>query len=209
MGITGSNAGKSIVELFEEQAQRHLYRAAAVEGTHVITYGDLHTQSNAVAGYLLWRMNKRPAIVAVCFKPIASLLAVVLGVLKAGSACVFVEPAQPIDRSLFIIRESKVDHIITHGGTGDMIRPFIDSEIIDAETMMRSPLQPNFVSTFEMVANPIAFISYVFDGPVVRRITLEHQRFFDQIKEPLSTGDRMDWSIYLQLKHILTGGKII
>ncbi|MGC9442756.1 non-ribosomal peptide synthetase [Streptomyces sp. WG5] len=85
-------------ELFEEQVRLRPTDVAAVHAGHSWTYEELNTRANRVAHALLARDLGAEAVVAVITERTLDWLACVIGVFKAGTAYLPVEPHAPADR---------------------------------------------------------------------------------------------------------------
>ncbi|GAA1911653.1 hypothetical protein GCM10009716_22020 [Streptomyces sodiiphilus] len=84
-------------ELFAAQALRTPRAPAVVHGDRVLTYAELDRAADEVAAHLVARGTAgRP--VGVCLRRGPELAVAVLGVLKAGSGCLPIDPAHPVGR---------------------------------------------------------------------------------------------------------------
>ena len=89
-------------ELFEDQARRTPERVAARAGGNLTTYGELDRQANRIARRLRLMGIGRGALVGLHVERSTGMLAAMLGVLKAGSAYVPLDPAYPRERLRFM-----------------------------------------------------------------------------------------------------------
>ncbi|HSO33700.1 MAG TPA: amino acid adenylation domain-containing protein, partial [Labilithrix sp.] len=89
-------------ELFSAQAARAPDAIAVEDESARLTYAELDDRSDRVAGWLLAQGVARHDLVAVAVERSASMLAAVLGVLKAGAAYVPIDPTFPEDRREFM-----------------------------------------------------------------------------------------------------------
>src|SRR5262245_6053947 len=64
----------------------------------VLSYGELHTQSNRIANWLIGRGIRPDDTVALCFDKSQEALIIILGILKSGAACVPLDPHYPASR---------------------------------------------------------------------------------------------------------------
>ena len=81
--------------------------APAVLGPTACSYDDLGRRADDLAARLVARSPARDEIVAVLVGRDWPLPAAVLGVLRAGAAFVLLEPAHPLDRLLFVLRDAR------------------------------------------------------------------------------------------------------
>ena len=84
---------QSIADGFERQVERHPNRIAVRTRSHELTYGALNQAANRVARAILARHGEAPRPVALLLEQSVAAVVAILGVLKAGKACV------PLDRS--------------------------------------------------------------------------------------------------------------
>ena len=88
------DVSRSIVDLFEQQAERSAGNAAIASNTQTISYSELNTRANIVAHLLLERFNAPHATVAVVMEHGSEKVIAAIGVLKAALVLV------PLDSSL-------------------------------------------------------------------------------------------------------------
>lgn len=97
-----------IHRLFEAQAAVTPKKTAVIFGNERLTYRELNHRANQLAHYLR-RLGIRPDVrVGICLKRSLEMVTAVLGVLKAGGACVPMDPAYPAERLAFMLKDSEV-----------------------------------------------------------------------------------------------------
>ena len=84
----------AIHRLVEQQAAQDGGRPAIVEGTHVLTYGQLNARANAVARDLMARGFHRGGHALVVMERGTELATVLLAVLKAGGCYTWLDPSE-------------------------------------------------------------------------------------------------------------------
>ncbi|HUH92927.1 MAG TPA: amino acid adenylation domain-containing protein [Casimicrobiaceae bacterium] len=100
-------------ELIAQQAAR-TPDAIAVESTDSrVTYRELDDRANRLARHLARRCVAPETLVGLCLSRTPDLVVALLGILKAGSAYLALDPGQPPERLKQIIRQAKVSAIIT------------------------------------------------------------------------------------------------
>lgn len=97
---------KTMVGLFEQQAERTPDDCAIRFETQQLSYGELDRKSNQVAHFLLEQGVQPGHMIGVLVKRCPETVANLLGVLKAGAAYVPVEPDYPPERKEYILRHS-------------------------------------------------------------------------------------------------------
>lgn len=78
-----------------------------------LTYKELDRKSNQVANYLIKKYNKSNKIVGILLNYSTDLIVGILGVLKSGGAYLPISPDCPDERIRLILKESKVDIVLT------------------------------------------------------------------------------------------------
>lgn len=115
---TGVNypATKSIHDLFMEQVQKTPDRVAVVsdtDGVETYTYENLNEQAQQLALELLNRGIASGSIIATILDRSIYVAVGLLGILKAGSAYLPVEPGYPAERIEYILRDSNAQGVVT------------------------------------------------------------------------------------------------
>ncbi|MGP3910179.1 amino acid adenylation domain-containing protein [Nonomuraea sp. 10N515B] len=96
-----------------EQVRRTPDRIAVVAGRTRVTYAELYTRAERIAGELRRRGTGPGDSVGVCLDRDDSLIAALLGVWRAGAAYVPLDPAYPADRLEFIAEDAGMAQLIT------------------------------------------------------------------------------------------------
>lgn len=106
-------SGRSIHELFEEQAALHPdHCALSAEGTQ-ITYGELNARANQLARFLRRHGIGAETLVGISTERCPEMIVGLLAVLKAGGAYLALDPAYPAERLAFMVKDSGVKVILT------------------------------------------------------------------------------------------------
>ncbi|MGW5786156.1 non-ribosomal peptide synthetase [Streptomyces sp. NPDC003757] len=100
----GTVPDTTVLGLFEAQAARTPDAVAVISGDRQLGYRELDAVATRVAARL--RAAGAPAVVGVSAEPSLELLAALLGVWKAGSAWVPVDPAHPAERVAYVLRDA-------------------------------------------------------------------------------------------------------
>jgi amino acid adenylation domain-containing protein len=104
--------GASLVSMFEEHAARHPERLAAV-GDGRLTYGELNQAANRIAHLVLARAHGGGTTVALLFQPGVTIVAAILGVLKAGKIYVALDPSYPQARTAYMLEDCEARLLLT------------------------------------------------------------------------------------------------
>lgn len=102
-------------ELFERQAERAAHSMALLSEEGRLTYSELNVRANKIAHYLLSHGCKPGNVVALLMERSEDMVVSVLGILKAGAACLPLNPSDPASRVAFMLQDSGAAAILTHG----------------------------------------------------------------------------------------------
>ena len=105
---------QSIPDRFEEQVAKYPNRVAVKTRNHTLTYDELNRLSNRVARAILAQRENGKAPVALLLEHDASVIAAILGVLKAGKIYVPLNPSYPQARTRYILEDSQAALIMTN-----------------------------------------------------------------------------------------------
>ncbi|MFJ9817507.1 amino acid adenylation domain-containing protein [Streptomyces sp. NPDC101151] len=98
----------TVADLFERQAAATPDAVAFVCGDAEVSYAELNTRANRLAWLLCERGVGPEVLVGLCVRRGPEMLVALLAVLKAGGACVPVDPETPAERLRYILAQSKV-----------------------------------------------------------------------------------------------------
>jgi glutamate-1-semialdehyde-2,1-aminomutase len=104
---------KCIHELFEEQATRTPGATAVVVGEARLTYAELNTRSNQLAGYLSQLGVGPETLVGIYVDRSLDMMVGLLGVLKAGGVYLPLDPSYPKERLSFILQDAGIALLLT------------------------------------------------------------------------------------------------
>jgi len=104
---------KCIHTLFEEQVERTPAAIAVFCKGKSLTYRELNTRANQVAGKLKKLGVGAETLIGISLHRSTDMMVAILGTLKAGGAYVPLDPAFPKDRILYMIEDSGCPVIIT------------------------------------------------------------------------------------------------
>ncbi|WP_190127224.1 AMP-binding protein, partial [Streptomyces inusitatus] len=127
--VSGSLAG-----LFEAQVGRSPDAVAVIGGDRRWSYGELDAAADRVACGLVARGVGRGDLVGVLLERSVDLVAVLLGVAKAGAGFVPVDPAYPVERIAYMLRDSAPALVVSSAGTGPLVPEGTPSWVFDPTT---------------------------------------------------------------------------
>ena len=105
----------TIHELFDEEALKNPDRIAVVEDGRQVSYGALAGRAGRIARGLQAAGVGPESIVALYMTRSATLLATLLGILKAGAAYLPLDPANPDERNRAMLADSGASLVVVDG----------------------------------------------------------------------------------------------
>jgi amino acid adenylation domain-containing protein len=100
-------------QLFEEQATRTPEADAVLFASSRVTYRELDASANKLAEYLCSGGAGRGTIVGIFMERSPEMIVAVLGILKAGAACLPLNPSYPSGRLAFMLQDSNASAVIS------------------------------------------------------------------------------------------------
>ena len=169
---------KTIHELFEEQVERTPDNIAVVFQGQELTYRELNARANGLAWVLREKGVQRDSLVGLMTERSLEMIVGMLAILKAGGAYVPVDPSYPEERIAFILRDSKVEVVVTD-------RPWEDEKRLDSSASSITVLpitDPEFAkgdpTNLPVVSHPesLAYIIYTSGTTgVPKGVMVEHR----------------------------------
>ncbi|KZE03981.1 Long-chain-fatty-acid--CoA ligase [Bacillus mycoides] len=104
---------ETLIALFEKSVNLNADNIAVQFENETITYSELNERANYVGSELLKKGVNKDSIVGIMSESSIGMIAAVLGALKAGAAYLPIDPSMPLERLSYIIKDSKMDALIT------------------------------------------------------------------------------------------------
>jgi amino acid adenylation domain-containing protein len=104
---------RCVHHLFEAQAARTPNATAVVFGHESLTYAELDRRANQLARHLIKLGAVADGLVGICVERSLEMVVGLLGIMKAGSAYVPLDPAYPRDRIAFMLENAEVPLLLT------------------------------------------------------------------------------------------------
>ncbi|MCX4160101.1 MULTISPECIES: non-ribosomal peptide synthetase [Paraburkholderia] len=117
-------------DLPQDELLHRLFEARVAEAPDAIalghegrylTYADLNAQANRIAHKLIARGVQPDSRVAICVERRPTMVAALLGILKAGAAYVPLDPAYPAERLAYTLRDSAPVAVLVQRDTRDLL----------------------------------------------------------------------------------------
>jgi aspartate racemase len=125
-------SGKCVHEMVEAQAEQTPQALAVTQDAHRLSYEELNARANQLAQLLRQQGVGCDVPVAICLKRSLELPVALLAVLKAGGACVPLDPDYPKDRLAYILQDSRAKVLITQPGLHSTLGE-VEAEILYLE----------------------------------------------------------------------------
>jgi amino acid adenylation domain-containing protein len=104
---------KCVHHLVAEQAARTPDAIAVVHGERKLTFKELNQRANQLADFLRKKGVAKDTPVGICLKRSLELTVALLGVMKAGGACLPLDPDYPGERLAYMLEDSKARVLLT------------------------------------------------------------------------------------------------
>ncbi|HVG19449.1 MAG TPA: amino acid adenylation domain-containing protein, partial [Blastocatellia bacterium] len=104
---------RCVHQSFERQAALTPGRAAVIFGRAQLTYEELNRRANMLAGHLRNLGVGPQSVVGISMGRSPEAMVALLGAMKAGAACVPLDPEYPKDRLAFIMKDARPSVLIT------------------------------------------------------------------------------------------------
>jgi amino acid adenylation domain-containing protein len=112
-GKDGPRPAKCLHHLFEAAAAAHPDSVAVVFEKERLTYAELNWRANQLAHHLRTLGVVPETLVGICLEPSLAMIVSILGVLKAGGAYLPLDPAYPVERLAFMLKDARVQIVLT------------------------------------------------------------------------------------------------
>jgi amino acid adenylation domain-containing protein len=107
---------KAVHELFSDRAERSPDSIAVIYGERQLTFRELNERANQLADYLRKKGVEKDVPVGICLKRSLELTVALLGVMKAGGACLPLDPDYPDERLAYMLEDSQAPVLLTRPG---------------------------------------------------------------------------------------------
>jgi amino acid adenylation domain-containing protein len=215
---------KTIHQLFELQVERTLHHTALAEvnANRFITYKELNKRANGVASWLFEKGIKQGCIAALLADPSIETTTGLLGILKAGAAYLPVDPETPPVRIKFLLKDSKVDILLSEGN--DVSGVSGETKVMDLPSLVagNKDMEPTCLTHLTHPAQLcyIIYTSGTIGNP--KGVMVEHRGLVNYIwwaarqyvrnewlDFPLYTSMAFDLTVTSIFTPLITGNKVI
>lgn len=123
--------GKTVQELFLEQAERTPDYTAVVFGEQKLTYAELNNKANSLANVLRSRGVSANDIIGIMTEPSVEMIIGILAILKSGAAYLAMAWDNPPDRISYMLMDSGMHILLSRKHLLDQVT--FDGELIDLD----------------------------------------------------------------------------
>lgn len=154
-------SGQCLHQLIETHAANQPEQVAVVAGSgRGITYREFNEKANRLAHYLRSRGAGREERVGICLDSAPDLAIALLAVLKAGAACVPLDPNYPKDRLEYMLADVQARLVITSAGKLPAAIPEGCEAILLADAANAIASQPAANPEIDVSPEDIAYVIY-------------------------------------------------
>lgn len=123
----------SIPEWFSNQAEQTPEAVSVIDGEREVSYRELDQKSNQLAAYLKKQGVFAETPVGIYLEPSAELIVSILGVLKAGGACVPLDPSYPAQRLTYVMEETGLKILVTQAHLRSLLPGKVRTVCVDSD----------------------------------------------------------------------------
>ncbi|OSX98878.1 non-ribosomal peptide synthetase [Bacillus mycoides] len=148
-----------IHKLFEDQVDRTPDAVAVVDENQQLTYRELNEKANQLAHYLQKCGIGTESLVGLCFQRSVEMIVGLMGILKAGSAYVPLDPSYPESHLRYILEDTGIQILVTNKVSQGWIPEEVETVCLDRDQAMIS--QENTLSPIcKVTGENLAYVIY-------------------------------------------------
>ncbi|MCH7737506.1 MAG: AMP-binding protein, partial [Chloroflexi bacterium] len=122
---------------FESQVERTPNEPAVIFEDKQLTFLELNQRANQLGHYLVGLGVEPGQVVALCMRRSIEMATGILGILKAGGACLLLDPALPPDRKSFMLNDADVTAMLIQRSVLDRL-PAHSAHLVNLDTSGKS-----------------------------------------------------------------------
>lgn len=173
-----------IHQLFEQQVEKTPQAVAVVYENKQLTYIELNQRANQLAHYLQSLGVKSDTPVGICLERSVEATVAILATLKAGGACVPLDPSYPPERLAFMLADTRATVILTQASLKSLLHGnFAHNLIVLDDDWEEIEENFDFNPPVEVQANNLAYIIYTSGSTGTPKGTLVPHRSLTNLIE--------------------------
>lgn len=176
---------KTLIELFEHQAEKTPDKAALHYSGIGISYRELNEKSSHIAEQLISLGSKNGDFIACCQDQCIERIITLLGIMKSGAAYVPLDTGYPSERIQTILNDTKPKYLIVSESIAPEIINTSEQQILFIEEMLTNPvdhIQPSY-STTHSPSDLVYVIHTSGTTGAPKGVLIEHQSLGNFITE--------------------------
>jgi len=175
---------RCVHDVIQQNAAVNPQYPALVFAGEMLSYGALENKSNQIARYLIDIGVGPEVLVSVCLNRGIDLIVALLGILKAGGAFVPLDPAYPLDRLRYILRDTSSRVLISTGTDFDpsIIGSDMNTRVVDIRTLPLDEFSSEPVKS-EVLGRNLAYVIYTSGSSgTPKGVLVEHRNLSNIIR---------------------------
>ncbi|UCF28844.1 MAG: AMP-binding protein, partial [Chloroflexota bacterium] len=202
-------AGKTVVHLFEEQAEESPDSVALQHGDQTISYAELNRRSNQLANFLTKSGIGSQQVVALSLDRSPEAVIAILGTLKAGAAYLPLDASLPEKRLALMLEETAAPVVLTSQHLANKL-PVTNAKVVHLDTGWSAvQSEPsNNDSLHRPMPDDLAYIIYTSGSTGIPKGTMvRHSNLFNYIfwaQDFYLQGEQFDFPLFSSLSFDLT-----
>jgi amino acid adenylation domain-containing protein len=170
---------KTVVDLFEEQAETVPDNIALVYQDEKLTYRELNRKANQLAHYLMKQGVKPEKLTGLCIERSTLMIIGILGILKAGGGYVPLDPDYPRERLNYMIDDSDLDIVLSTENIKDKLPESIQTVILLDRDWDQADRECTENSDRQSGTDNLAYVIYTSGSTgVPKGVLVEHGNLF-------------------------------
>ena len=153
-------AGATVHGLFEQQAKRAPEAPALEQSGQRMSFGDLEARANQLAHILIKAGVKPDEPVGVCMERSPGMAVALLGTLKAGGACLPLDPGYPRERLEFMCQDAKARILITQPGLAPELTALVPQKVMLAPDLKSLAAESSAKPARAVSPHHLAYVIY-------------------------------------------------